>query len=79
VSSPNAGAGCTATNPSDQQLRKALQSYSSSNDVALLVTTVREIYQNQGVTASIEVPEKKVGNGITRESLRLVCYEYVYA
>lgn len=30
-----------------QQLKKALQGYSSSNDVAILVETVRDIYQNQ--------------------------------
>ncbi|MBK9713563.1 MAG: helicase [Kouleothrix sp.] len=61
-----------------QQLRKALQSYSSSNAVADLIATVRELYQNQG-GPSAEAPEKKVGSGLTREQLRLICYEYVYA
>jgi hypothetical protein len=62
-----------------QQLRKALQSYSSSNDVASLIAIVRDIYQNQGAPSASETPEKKVSNGMTRENLRLICYEYVYA
>jgi len=62
-----------------QQLRKALQSYSNSNDVAILIETIREIHQHQGAWSSSDVLEKKVGNGIARENLRLICYEYVYA
>ncbi len=61
-----------------QQIKKALQEYSSSNNATVLVETVRELYQNQGARSD-ETPEKKAGSGLTRESLRLVCYEYVYA
>ena len=62
-----------------QQLRKALQSYSSSNDAALLIETVREIYTQQGTLSATDSLEKKAVNGLTRENLRLICYEYVYA
>lgn len=61
-----------------QQLRKALHAYSTSNDVAGLVATVRALYQQQGVQAT-DTPEKPPNNNITREQLRLICYEYIYA
>ncbi len=62
-----------------QQLRKALQRYSSSNEVAPLIELIREIYTQQGIVASSDSIEKKSFNGLKREQLRLICYEYVYA
>ncbi|MDZ4721252.1 MAG: helicase-related protein [Roseiflexaceae bacterium] len=62
-----------------QQLRKALQSYSSSSEVKPLIETIREIYRNQGAASPTAAVEKKASNGLIRENLRLICYEYVYA
>jgi Helicase conserved C-terminal domain len=62
-----------------QQLRKALETYSSTNDVQVLMETIRELYQHQGRSFSTEPVDKKPVSRITREDLTLVCYEYIYA
>ena len=62
-----------------QQLRKALQTYSSTNDVQVLIETVRERYQHQGGFSSKSSGDKKPVSRIKREDLKLICYEYVYA
>jgi superfamily II DNA or RNA helicase len=62
-----------------QQLRKALQIYSSTNDVQVLIETVRERYQHQGEFSSHSSGDKKPVSRIKREDLKLICYEYVYA
>jgi len=62
-----------------QQLRKALQTYSSTNDVQVLIETVRERYQHQGEFSSNSSGNKKPVSRIKREDLKLICYEYVYA
>jgi hypothetical protein len=63
-----------------RQLRQALQSYSLSNDVAALIEVVKTLYAQQG---EIEPPEaaadKPVIERLTREDLKLICYEYIYA
>ncbi len=61
-----------------QRLRKALQTYSGSNEALILVETVRELRQSQGELSSNGSSEKKSSNRISRDDLRLVCYEYVY-
>jgi hypothetical protein len=61
-----------------QQLRKALQTYSSTNDVHVLIETVRLLYQHQGAVASYGAGGKKPVSSIKRENLELICYEYVY-
>ena len=62
-----------------QQLRKALQHYSSANDATSLIATVREIHAQQSAPATPETAENQARSSITREQLRLICYEYVYA
>ena len=62
-----------------QQLRKALQSYSSTNDVQVLIEAVRALYQHQGVFSSHESSDEKPVSKIRREDLKLICYEYIYA
>jgi superfamily II DNA or RNA helicase len=62
-----------------QQLRKALQTYSSTNDVQVLIESVRERYQHQGEFSSNSSGDKKPVSRIKREDLKLICYEYVYA
>jgi hypothetical protein len=62
-----------------QQLRKALQTYSSTNDVQVLIETIRERYQHQGEFSSHSSGDKKPVSRIKREDLKLICYEYVYA
>jgi hypothetical protein len=61
-----------------QQLRKALQTYSSTNDVHVLIETVRLLYQHQGAVAAYGAGGKKPVSSIKRENLELICYEYVY-
>lgn len=61
-----------------QQLRKALQTYSNSNDPLTLVETVRALRQSQGEAPSSGVAEKKAITRLSRADLKLVCYEYVY-
>ena len=61
-----------------QQLRKALQTYSTSNEVSTLVYAVREIYQHQAELTFDDSSEKKPAIRITRDDLKLICYEYIY-
>lgn len=60
-----------------QQLRKALQTFSTSNEVNVLVHAVREIYHHQAELTS-DASEKKPAIRITRDDLKLICYEYIY-
>ena len=62
-----------------QQLRKALQTYSSANNVHVLIETVRALYQHQGEFSTNGSGDKKPVSRIKREDLKLVCYEYIYA
>ena len=62
-----------------QQLRKALQIFSSTNDIKVLVETVRALYQHQGAFSSNEPSDEKPVSKIRREDLKLICYEYIYA
>ena len=58
-----------------QQLRKAIQNYSSTNDVRVLIETVRTLYQHQGVFSSHESGDGKPVSKIRREDLKLICYD----
>jgi SNF2 family DNA or RNA helicase len=60
-----------------QQLRKALQVYSATNDASALLSTVQELHRSQGATQSLEADKPK-GSRISRSELKLICYEYVY-
>ena len=62
-----------------QQLRKALQIYSSTNDLHVLIETVRALYQHQGEFSANGSGDKKPVSRIKREDLELLCYEYIYA
>jgi hypothetical protein len=62
-----------------QHLRKALQSFSATSEVAVLIEAVRELYQHQAEFASSGLDDKKPVNRIKREELHLICYEYIYA
>jgi superfamily II DNA or RNA helicase len=62
-----------------QQLRKALQTYSSTNSVQVLIETVRALYQHQKAVLPDASADKKPSSKITREDLKLICYEYIYA
>jgi len=62
-----------------QQLRKTLQTYSSTNDIHGLIETVRALYQHQGEFSSNNSGDKKPVNRIKRQDLKLICYEYIYA
>ena len=62
-----------------QQLRKALQSYSSSNEVDALIDTVRELYQHQAEIGIAASDDQRRTPQIRREDLKLICYEYIYA
>jgi transcriptional regulator of heat shock response len=62
-----------------RQLRKALQTYSSTNDVHVLIETVQELHQHQGAFSSNGASDKKPLYRIKREDLKLICYEYIYA
>jgi len=44
-----------------------------------LIETVQALYQHQGKFSSNDSGEKKPVNRITREDLKLICYEYIYA
>ena len=61
-----------------QQLRNAIQTYSRTNDVQVLIETVRALYQHQGAVSSNEPADKKPASRIRREDLKLICYEYIY-
>ena len=60
-----------------QQLRKALQTYSSTSDVQVLIEAVRALYQYQGAVFSNEPVDNGRATGITRQDLKLICYEYI--
>jgi hypothetical protein len=62
-----------------QQLRKALQTYSSTNDVHVLIETVRALSQHQGKFSPNGSGDKKPVSRIKREELKLICYEYIWA
>lgn len=62
-----------------QHLRKALQSFSTTNEVTTLIEAVRELYQHQAEFTSNGSGDKKSVNRIKREELHLICYEYIYA
>ena len=62
-----------------QQLRKVLQTYSSTNDVRGMIETVQALYQRQGGFSSHGSGDKKPVGRIQREDLKLICYEYIYA
>lgn len=62
-----------------QQLRKALQVYSATNEFSPLFETVREIYQSQAAPVPDGSFDRKSSNRIRREDLKLICYEYIYA
>jgi hypothetical protein len=62
-----------------QQLRKALQTYSSTNNVQMLIETVRALYQHQKAVLPDAPADKKPSSKITREDLKLICYEYICA
>jgi SNF2 family DNA or RNA helicase len=61
-----------------QQLRKALQSFSTTSEVTPLIEAVRELYQHQAELVSNGSGDKKPVNRIKREDLCLMCYEYIY-
>ena len=61
-----------------QQLRTALQIYSSDNHVQAVIESVRSLYQQQGQRAGTNGAAIEAQPQITREQLHLVCYEYVY-
>jgi superfamily II DNA or RNA helicase len=62
-----------------QQLRKALQIYSIDNNAQTIVAAVQALLQQQSEPSAGNSLEKKPAHAINRESLTLVCYEYVYA
>ncbi len=62
-----------------QQLRKALQTYSSTNNVHGLIETVQALYQHHGEFSPNGSGDKKPVGRIQREDLKLICYEYIYA
>ena len=62
-----------------QQLRKALQTYSSTNDVHVLIETVQELHKHQGEFSSHGASDKKPVHRIRREDLKLICYEYIHS
>ena len=61
-----------------QQLRHAIQRYSSTNDIQVLIETVRALHQHQGSGSSHESSNQKPVSKIRREDLKLICYEYIY-
>jgi hypothetical protein len=62
-----------------QQLRNAIQGYSSTNDIQVLLEIVRALYQHQGSGTSHESSHEQPLNKIRREDLRLICFKYIYA
>lgn len=60
-----------------QQLRKALQTYSSTSDATVLLEAVRELHRKQGAAPVLDVGKSK-GSRVSRNDLKLICYEYVY-
>lgn len=62
-----------------QQLRKSLQTYTATNKAEDVVGTIRHLSQQQGKLPSEIESVSKPADLITRENLKLVCFEYVYA
>jgi hypothetical protein len=62
-----------------QQLRKALQTYSSLNGIHVLIEAVRALYQHQAASSSDGSTETKPVSRIKRADLKLICYEYISA
>jgi hypothetical protein len=62
-----------------QQLRKALQTYSSTSDVQVLIEAVRALFQHQGAAFSHEPVDNRPATKIARQDLKLTCYEYIFA
>ena len=62
-----------------QELRQAIRGYSSTNDVRALIETVRALYQHQRALSSLTSLDEKPASKITREDLKLICYEYISA
>ena len=62
-----------------QQLRKALQTYNSTSNVQVLIEVVRALYQYQGAAFPHKPVDSRPAMRITRQDLKLVCYEYIYA
>ena len=60
-----------------QELRKALQTYSNTNDVHVLIDTVRALYQHQAASPANGTGDTKLRHRIRRADLRLMCYEYI--
>ena len=56
----------------------SLQRYSRTNDIQVLIETVRVLYQHLGAGASQEPPIEKPVRKIRRDDLKLICYEYLY-
>ena len=61
-----------------QQLRTAIQRYSRTNDIQVLIETVRALYQHQGAASYQESPTEKPASKMRREDFKLICYEYLY-
>jgi hypothetical protein len=62
-----------------QQLRKAIQRYSSTDDVQVLIETAQALYRHQGASPPNEPSDEKPVSKIRREDPKLICYEYIYA
>jgi superfamily II DNA or RNA helicase len=60
-----------------QSLRDALQAYSQTNEIRPLVEIVSRLQEEQGAPVAAS-GQQTDGPPLTRESLHLVCYEYVY-
>jgi hypothetical protein len=58
-----------------QQLRRALQTYGSTNDVRGMIETVRALYPYQGEFTANGSGDTKPGSRIKREDLTRICYE----
>ena len=61
-----------------QVLRKAIQTYASTNNVHQLVEVLDELYQQQK-TPIVESTSNNRSKRLVREDLHLVCYEYIYS
>ena len=61
-----------------QQLRQALNTYSTNHDIASLVQVVQSIATRHGIVQP-QQPESIASTRLTRNDLKLVCYEYIAA
>ena len=62
-----------------QLLRKALQTYSSTGEVGILIEAVRELHQHQAGATFDNADDRRSEGRIKREALKLICYEYIYS